>query len=106
MGRASLRLQLLGRLGLVSWALLASATPSTIPLVTATSSLTITLLLFEGWLIWPALNSTELLGLVPRGFASFPLFPCKANGLAHVGNIQCFDTFFLAEDLGEAIEGT
>ena len=69
------------------------------------SSLTITLLLFEGWLVWPALDSTQLLSLVPRGFSSFPLLPGKTDGLAHVGNIQCFDCLFLTEELGEPIEG-
>ena len=60
-----LRLGLLGRLGLVSQALLVSATPSTVFSAVPTSSLTITLLLFEGWLVWPALDSTQLLSLVP-----------------------------------------
>ena len=101
-----LRLGLLGRLGLVSWALLVPATPSAVPLATTASSLTITLLLFKGWLIRSALDSAQLLSLVPRGLASFPLFPCKTNGLAHVGNIQGFDTLLLAEELGEAIKGT
>ena len=94
---ASLRLGLLGRLGLVSRALLVSATPSTVSSVTTTSSLTVTLLLFEGWLIWPTLNGAELLSLVSRGFCSLPLFPGKTDGLAHVCNIQGFDTFLLAE---------
>ena len=87
LGGASLRLSLLGRLGLVSRALLVSATPSTISSAATTPSLTITLLLFEGWLIRPALDSAQLLSLVSRGLASFPLFPCKTDGLAHVGNI-------------------
>ena len=88
MRRTSLRLGLLGRLSLVSQALLVSATPSTIPSVTTTTSLTITLLVFEGWLVRPVLDSTQLLSLVPRSLASFPLFPCKTDGLAHVGNVQ------------------
>ena len=87
----SLRLRLLGRLGLVSQALLVPATPSAVSSAAATSSLAITLLLFEGWLIWPTLDSAQLLSLVSRGLASFPLFPCKTDSLAHVGNIQGFD---------------
>ena len=102
----SLRLGLLSGLGLVSRALLVPATPSMISLVATTTSLTITLLLFEGWLIWSTLNSTQLLSLVLRGFSSLFLFPCKADGLVHVGNIQRLDTLLLAEDLGEAIKGT
>ena len=85
---ASLRLGLLGGLSLVSRALLVSATPSTVSSVATSSSLTITLLLFKGWLIRPALDGAQLLSLVLRSFASFPLFPCKTNGLAHVGNVQ------------------
>ena len=105
MGRASLRLRLLSGLGLVSRALLVSATPSTISSVATTSSLTITLLLFEGWLIWPALDSAQLLSLVPRGLSSLPLFPCETDGLAHVGNIQCLDLLLLAKELGKSVEG-
>ena len=70
---AGLRLGLLGRLGLVSRALLVSATPSTVSLAATTSSLTITLLLLEGWLIGPALDSAQLLSLVTRGLSSFSL---------------------------------
>ena len=102
----SLRLGLLSGLGLVSRALLVPATPSAISSTTTTPSLSITLLLFKGWLVWPALDSAQLLSLVPRGLASFPLFPCETYGFAHVGNIQSFDTFLLAEQLGEAIKGT
>ena len=57
LGRASLRLGLLDRLGLITRALLVPAASCTIPSATTTPSLTITLLLFEGWLIWPALDS-------------------------------------------------
>ena len=102
---ASLRLALLDRLGLVSRALLVPASSSAISSAATTSSLTITLLLFEGWLVWPTLNSAQLLSLVPRGFGPLPLFPCKTNGLAHVGNVQRLDLLFLAEELGEPIEG-
>ena len=102
----SLRLRLLGRLGLISRALLVLATPSAVSSAATTSSLTITLLLFEGWLIWSVLDSAQLLSLVVGGLASFPLLPCKTDGLAHVGNIQRLDTLLLAEELGEAIEGT
>ena len=52
------------------------------------------------------LDSTQLLSLVSRGLASLPLFPCKTNSLAHIGNVQRFDTLLLAKELGEAIEGT
>ena len=102
---ASLRLRLLGGLGLVSWALLVPAASSTVSSAATTSSLTITLLLLEGWLVWPALDSAQLLSLVPRGFGSFPLFPRKTNGLAHVGNVQCLDLLLLTEELSESIEG-
>ena len=85
--RASLRLGLLDRLGLVSRALLVPAASSTVSSATATSSLTITLLLFEGWLVRSALDSTQLLSLVPRGLSSSSLFPGKTNGLAHVGDV-------------------
>ena len=88
LGRSSLRLGLLDRLGLVSRALLVPATSCAISSATTTPSLTITLLLFEGWLIWPTLDSAQLLSLVSRGFGSLPLFPCKTDGLAHVGNVQ------------------
>ena len=44
-------------LGLVSRALLVPAAPTAVPSTTTTSSLTITLLLFKGWLIWPVLDS-------------------------------------------------
>ena len=85
---ASLRLRLLGGLGLVSWALLVMTLPSTIPSAVLPSLLAITLLLLKGWLIWSALDSTQLLSFVTRRFSSFPLFPGKPNGLVHVGNIQ------------------
>ena len=62
--------------------------------------------MFKGWLIWPALDSTQLLSLVSRGFGPLPLFPGKTNGLAYVGDVQRLDTVLLAEQLGEAIEGT
>ena len=100
-----LRLRLLGRLGLVSWALLVSAMPSAVSSAMSASSLTITLLLFEGWLVWPALDSAQLLSLVPRGLASFPLFPRETYSLAHVGNVQGFDMFLLTEKLGKPVEG-
>ena len=103
--RASLRLGLLDRLGLVSWALLVPAMPSVVSLSAATSSLTITLLLFEGWLIWAAFYRAQFLSLVSRGFGPFPLFPCKTDGLAHVGNVQCFDVLLLTKELGKSIEG-
>ena len=54
---ASLRLGLLNRLSLVSWALLVVASSSTVPSSLSTTSLTITLLLFKGRLIWPMLDS-------------------------------------------------
>ena len=103
---ASLRLRLLSGLGLVTRALLVSASSSVVSSTMLTPSLSITLLLFEGWLIQSALDSAQLLSLVTRGLSSFSLLPGKADGLAHVGNIQEFDTFFLAENLGEAIKGT
>ena len=99
LGRASLRLGLLGRLGLVSRALLVPAASPTVSSATTSSSLTITLLLFEGWLVWPTLDSAQLLSLVSRGFGPFPLFPCKTDSLAHVGNVQGFDLLLLAEEL-------
>ena len=99
MGGASLRLVLLGRLGLVSRALLVFATPSTISSAATTSLLTITLLLFEGWLVWSALDSAQLLSLVPRGLASLSLFPCKTDGFAHISHIQGLDMLFLTEEL-------
>ena len=102
---AGLGLSLLGRLGLVSRALLVPATPSAVSLAATTSLLTITLLLFEGWLVWPALDSAQLLSLVSRGFASFPLLPRKTDSLAHVGNVQGLDMLLLAKELGESIEG-
>ena len=51
LGGTSLRLRLLDGLGLVSLALLVPATSSAVSSATTTPSLTITLLLFEGWLI-------------------------------------------------------
>ena len=53
----SLGLGLLDGLGLVSRTLLVMASSSTLPSWASTSSLAITLLLFEGWLIRPALYS-------------------------------------------------
>ena len=44
--------------------------------------------------------------MVPGSLSSFPLFPSKTDGLVHVSNVQSFDTFLLAEELGKAIEGT
>ena len=102
--RTSLRLGLLGELGLVSWALLVPAMPSAVSSAVAASSLTITLSLFEGWLIWSTLDSAQLLSLVSRGLTSFPLLPCKTDGLAHVGNIQRLDVLFLTKELSEPIE--
>ena len=96
---------MLDGLGLVSRALLVPTTPSAVSSATTTSSLTITLLLFEGWLIWAAFDRAQLLSLVPRGLASFPLFPCKTDGLAHVGNVQGLDVFLLAKELGKAVKG-
>ena len=101
----SLRLGLLGRLGLVSRALLVSAMPSTVSSAATTPSLTVTLLLFKGWLIRSALDSAQLLSLVSRGLASLSLLPCENNGLAHVGYVQGLDVFLLTEELGESIEG-
>ena len=105
LGRSSLRLGLLDRLGLVSRALLVPAASCTIPSATTTSSLTVTLLLFEGWLIWAAFDRAQLLSLVLGGLGSLPLFPRKTNGFAHVGDVQCLDLLFLAEELGESVEG-
>ena len=51
------------------------------------------------------LDSAKLLSLVPGALGSFPLFPGKTDGLAHVSYIQILDTILLAEDLGEAIKG-
>ena len=71
------------------------------------TSLTVTLLLFEGWLIWSALDNAQLLSLVLRGIpSSFPLVPSKTYGLAHVCYLQLLDILPLAEDLGKAIKGT
>ena len=102
---ASLWLGLLDGLGLVSRALLVSASSSAVPSATSTSSLTVTLLLFEGRLIWPALDSAQLLSLVLRGLSSFPLFPCETDGLLHVGYIQRLYTFPLTEELGKPVKG-
>ena len=62
---ASLGLILLDGLGLVSRALLVATSSATAPSSTLTASLAITLLLFEGWLVRPTLNSAQLLSLVP-----------------------------------------
>ena len=101
---ASLRLGLLDGLGLVSRALLVSASSTAIPSATTTSPLTITLLLFEGWLVWSALDSAQLLSLVLGGLSSFPLFPGKTYGLAHVGNVQGLDVFLLTEKLSKSVK--
>ena len=103
---ASLRLRLLGGLGLIPRTLLVLATPSAVSSAATTSSLTITLLLFEGWLVWPALDSAQLLSLVSRSLASFPLLPCETDGLAHISNVQSLDVFLLTEELGEPVEGS
>ena len=105
MGGTGLGLGLLDGLGLVSQTLLVPSASTTVSSAAATTSLTITLLLFEGWLVWSALDSAQLLSLVPRGFSSFPLFPRKTDGLAHVSYVQSFYVLLLAEQLGEAIEG-
>ena len=80
------RLGLLDGLGLVSWALLVTALSSMVSSSASTTLLTITLLLFEGWLIQPALDSAQLLSLVLRGggLSSFSLLPGKSYGLAYV----------------------
>ena len=105
LGGTGLRLRLLDGLSLVSRALLVSTTSSAISSTTTTSSLTITLLLFEGWLVWAAFDRAQLLSLVSRGLTSFPLLPCKTNGLAHVGDVQGFDLLLLTKELGEPVEG-
>ena len=103
---ARLKLGLLDGLSLVSRALLVAASSTAVSSSLSTSSLTVTLLLFEGWLVWPALDSAQLLSLVPRSLSSFPLLPGETDGLSHVGYVQGFDTFSLIKKLGETIEGT
>ena len=73
----SLWLGLLSRLGLVSWALLVPATPSAVPSTTATSSLTITLLLFKGWLL---------------GFCLYPINPGRFSNQYRTGADRCTPT--------------
>ena len=102
----SLRLGLLNRLGLVFWALLVTALSSAVSSLVSTSSLTITLLLFEGWLICTTLYSAELIGILARGsLLSLPPFPDQRGGSPDLGKVQLLDIVFLAHDLGDSIHG-
>ena len=78
---ASLWLGLLDGLGLVSRTLLVTASSSTVSSLMLTSSLAITLLLFEGWLIWTMFYRAELVVIVMtfwyvfrNGLSFFKLF--------------------------------
>ena len=75
LGRSSLRLGLLDGLGLVSLALLVLASSSTFPSWASTSLLTITLLLFEGWLVQATFDRTELVGVTRGSLFTLPLLP-------------------------------
>ena len=102
---SSLRLGLLDRLGLVSRALLVAAISSTVSSLASTSSLMITLLLFEGWLIWAVFDHAELIGVTRGNLFPLPLFPDQGCGTSDLGKVQGHNVLFLAHDLGNAIHG-
>ena len=102
---SSLRLGLLDRLGLVARTLLVMALSSTVPSSVSTSLLTITLLLFEGWLIWATFYHAELIGVMRGSLFSLPLFPDQGYGMSNLGKVQLLDVIFLAHYLGDAIHG-
>ena len=102
---ASLRLGLLDRLGLVARALLVSALSTTIPSSALTTSLTITLFLFKGWLIWSALYCAELIGILRGSLLALPLLPDQGCGSPDLSEVQSLDVIFLVHYLGNAIHG-
>ena len=99
----SLWLVLLDRLGLVSWALLVVALSNTLSSVVLTTPLTITLLLFKGWLIWAAFDRAELVGIMRGSLFALPLFPDQGHSSSDLGEVQIHYIFFLAHDLGDVI---
>ena len=103
--RASLWLGLLDGLGLVSRALLVTASSSTFPSRASTTSLTITLLLFEGWLVWAVFDCAELVGVTRGSLFPLPLFPDQGHSLSDLGEVQVRYFLFLAHDLGDAVHG-
>ena len=101
---SSLRLGLLDWLGLVPRSLLVVATSTMVSPLASTTSLTITLLLFKGWLIWAAFDRTELVGVLTRGSLSpLPLFPDQGHSSSDLRKVQVHDLFLLAHELGNAI---
>ena len=89
----------------VSLTLLVSALSSMFPSWASTSSLTITLLLFKGWLIWATFNCAELVGVTRGSLLSLPLLPDQGHSVPDLGEVQSLDLLFLAHDLGDAIHG-
>ena len=102
---ASLGLGLLDRLSLVSLALLVLASSSVLPSGVSTSSLAITLLLFEGWLIWTSFDCTELVGVARGSLLALSLFPDQSCSASDLCEVQRSDLLFLAHDLGDAVHG-
>ena len=99
----SLRLGLLDRLGLVSQALLVTASSGMFPSWLSTSSLAVTLLLFKGWLIWAAFDHTKPIGITRGSLFTLSLLPDQERSSPDLGEVQSLDLLFLAHDLGDAI---
>ena len=99
------RLGLLDGLGPVSWALLVVAMSGMSSSWLSTTSLTITLLLFEGWLIGAAFDRTELVGITRGSLLTLPLFPDQGHSSPDLGEVQVGDFLLLAHDLSDAIHG-
>ena len=102
---SSLRLGLLDRLGLVARALLVMASSTMVSSWASTTLLTITLLLFEGWLIWTTFDRAERVGIVRGSFFTLPLLPNQGRSTSDFVEVQSGNVLFLAHDLGDAIHG-
>ena len=90
---------------MVSRALLVVALSSTVSSPVLTTLLTITLLLFKGWLIWAAFNRAELVGILTRGsLFSLSLLPDQSCSSSDLGEVQIRD-LLLAHELGDAVHG-
>ena len=100
-----MRLGLLNGLSLVSLALLVLASSSVFPPWASTTLLTITLLLFKGWLVWAVFDHAELIGIMRGSPPPLSLLPDQGHSSSDLREVQCCDFLLLTHDLGNAIHG-
>jgi hypothetical protein len=89
------------------WSLLLTFTVSSSPTSSSCSSSSrpSLLLLLKGGLVWTALNSADLPGLllVSRRASVIALFPREYDGAVKLVEVELFDAPYLADDLSETV---